>query len=63
MTLKIDLAELRARVEGRKQQRADRAAALRDRGVAVLPTTTKKSLASKQSILARVLPWRRPDDL
>lgn len=58
MTIRLSLEEMRARVEGRRQQRAVRAAALRDRGVAVLPST-KPVRPSKNRVLARVLPWRR----
>jgi uncharacterized protein (DUF58 family) len=65
MTLRLDLDEIRARVAERlRQQRAERDADLRERGVAVIETDNRRRKYSQiiPASLARVLPWRRRQD-
>jgi hypothetical protein len=57
MTLRIDLDAVRARVAARAQARAERAAALRDRGVATLNPSTR-ILSGPSRVAARLLEWR-----
>lgn len=62
MTIRLSLEDLRARVAARRQQRADRAAALRDRGVSLLEPKSRGLAEAPPTLAARLLPWRRRED-
>jgi hypothetical protein len=61
MTLRLNLDEIRARVEGRREQKIAREAALRERGVTTIESK-HITRPSNRNLLARVLPWRRRED-
>lgn len=55
--MRIDLDEIRQRVQDRRRLRTERRAALRDIGVTLLePKPRPRRL---RAIVARVLPWRK----
>lgn len=61
MTLRLSLDEIRARLEGRREQKTARDAALRARGVTVLRPVDR--VHPKTGLrLSRVLLWRRRED-